>query len=295
VTRLLVDPFREPYMQRALIEILLLSGLAGVVSVYVLLRRLAFVGDAMTHTIFPGVAIAFVAGQSLFVGALAFGLLSAVLLTAATRIPRVDPDAALGVLLGAFFSVGVIVVSTTHSYTADLTALLFGRILNVDAREIVDTVFIAVLVLGVLAVLHKELVFRAFDPMGAEALGYRAAVLDLVLNALIALVVVAAVRAVGTVLVIALIVVPAATARLVTERLRSMLVVSVAVAAVCGYLGLAASYEASLHHGVRLGSGATIVIALTIAFTAVGGVSILRRRRSGSRSDHEEPPLAVAA
>src|SRR5213078_4230809 len=97
--------------------------------VYVLLRRLAFVGDAMTHTIFPGVAIAFVAGQSLFLGALAFGVLSAILLTGATRIPRVDADAALGVLLGAFFSVGVIVVSTTHSYTADLTALLFGRIL----------------------------------------------------------------------------------------------------------------------------------------------------------------------
>jgi manganese/iron transport system permease protein len=293
VTRLLVDPFREPYMQRALIEILALSALAGVVSVYVLLRRLAFVGDAMTHTIFPGVAIAFVAGQSLFVGALAFGLLSAVLLTAATRIPRVDADAALGVLLGAFFSVGVLVVSTTHSYTADLTALLFGRILNVDAREIVDTVVVAVLVLGVLAVLHKELVFRAFDPMGAEALGYRAAVLDLVVNAVVALVVVAAVRAVGTVLVIALIVVPAATARLVTERVRSMMIVSVAVSAICGYLGLAASYEASLHHGVRLGSGATIVIALTVAFVGVGGASVLRRRRS--RRSHDEPPLALAA
>ncbi|MCU1451170.1 MAG: ABC-type transporter, integral rane subunit [Acidimicrobiales bacterium] len=293
MTRLLVDPFREPYMQRALIEILVLSALAGVVSVYVLLRRLAFVGDAMTHTIFPGVAIAFVAGQSLFVGALAFGLLSAVLLTAATRIPRVDPDAALGVLLGAFFSVGVIVVSTTHSYTADLTALLFGRILNVDTREIVDTALIAVLVLGVLAVTHKELVFRAFDPIGAEALGYRAAVLDLVVNALVALVVVAAVRAVGTVLVIALIVVPGATARLVTERVRSMMVVSVAVSALCGYVGLAASYEASLHHGVRLGSGATIVIALTVAFTAVAGASVLRRRHS--RRVHEEPSVAVVA
>jgi manganese/iron transport system permease protein len=293
VTRLLVDPFREPYMQRALIEILVLSALAGVVSVYVLLRRLAFVGDAMTHTIFPGVAIAFVAGQSLFVGALAFGLLSAVLLTAATRIPRVDPDAALGVLLGAFFSVGVIVVSTTHSYTADLTALLFGRILNVDAREIVDTVLIALLVLAVLAVLHKELVFRAFDPMGAEALGYRTAMLDLVVNALVALVVVASVRAVGTVLVIALIVVPAATARLVTERVRSMMVVSVAVSALCGYIGLAASYEGSLHHGVRLGSGATIVIALTVAFTAAGGASVLRGRHS--RRVREEPAVPVAA
>jgi manganese/iron transport system permease protein len=293
VVRLLVDPFREPFMQRALLEILVLSAMAGVVSVYVLLRHMAFVGDAMTHTIFPGIAIAFVAGQSLFLGALAFGLLSAVLLTLATRIPRVDTDAALGVLLGAFFSIGVIVVSTAHSYTADLTALLFGRILNVDGREIVDTVVLTMLVLAVLAVCHKELVFLAFDPAGAEALGYRAVVLDLVLNAVVALVVVASVRAVGTVLVIALIVVPAATARLVTQRVRTMMVVSVAVSAVCGYVGLAASYEASLHHGVRLGSGATIVIALTLAFVVVGAAGTLARRHVRSASG-DRAPEAVA-
>jgi manganese/iron transport system permease protein len=279
----LLDPFRAPYMQRALVEILLLAVLTGVVSVHVVLRRLAFVGDALTHTIFPGIAIAFVLGQSLFLGALVAGVLSAVLLTAASRVRKVDTDAALGVLLGAFFSVGVIVVSTGRSYTSDLTALLFGRILTVDRQEIVDTAVLTVVVLLALAFLHKELVFRAFDPGGAEALGFRVVALDLVLNVLVALVVVAAVRAVGTVLVIALIVVPAATARLVTERVSSMLVVSVAISAVCGYLGLAASYEASLHHGVRLGSGATIVVALTLAFTVVGMTAAvargLRRRR----------------
>jgi manganese/iron transport system permease protein len=279
VTRLLVDPFREAFMQRALVEILVLSVLAGVVSVHVLLRRLAFVGDALTHTIFPGVAIAFVAGQSLFVGALAFAVLSAVLLTLADGIPRVDSDAALGVLVGAFFALGVVIVSTQRSYASDLTALLFGRILNVDGQEIVETAVIAVLVLVVLAVLHKELVLRAFDPAGAEAMGYRAVLLDLVLNLVIALVVVAAVRAVGTVLVIALLVVPAATARLVVDRIGAMLVVSVAVAVSCGYVGLAASYEASLHHGVRLGSGATVVVTLSAAFAlAAAGTAIVRRR-----------------
>jgi manganese/iron transport system permease protein len=197
------------------------------------------------------------------------------------------------VLLGAFFSIGVIVVSTAHSYTADLTALLFGRILNVDGREIVDKVVLTMLVLAVLAVCHKELVFLAFDPAGAEALGYRAVVLDLVLNAVVALVVVASVRAVGTVLVIALIVVPAATARLVTQRVRTMMVVSVAVSAVCGYVGLAASYEASLHHGVRLGSGATIVIALTLAFVVVGAAGTLARRHVRSASG-DRTPEAVA-
>jgi manganese/iron transport system permease protein len=266
MTRFLVDPFREPYMQRALVEMLLLAVLAGVVSVFVLLKRLAFVGDALTHTIFPGVAIAFVAGQSLFTGALAFGVLTAVLLTFATRIPRVDSDAALGVLVGTFFALGVVIVSTQRTYTSDLTALLFGRILTVDTGEIVETAIVAIAVLGVLAFLAKELVLRAFDPAGSEAMGYRAVVLDLVLNIAVALVVVAAVRSVGTVLVVALIVVPGAVARLVVDRVSSMVVVSVSVALVCGYVGLAASYEASLNHGVRLGSGATVVLALTLAF-----------------------------
>lgn len=279
VTRVLLDPFREPYMQRALVEILVLSVLAGVVSVYVLIRRLAFVGDALTHTIFPGVAIAFVAGESLFLGALVAGLLSAVLLTLATRIPRVDHDAALGVLVGAFFSLGVVVVSTQRSYTADLTALLFGGILTVDTAEIVQTVAVAAGVLLVLGVLHKELVLRAFDAVAAEAMGYRVVALDLVLNGLVALVVVAGVRAVGTVLVIALLVVPGAIARLVTDRIGPMIVTSVGGAALCGYLGLAASYEASLRHGVRLGSGATIVVALTIAFVLTATVAGLARRR----------------
>ncbi len=278
MVRLLVDPFRDAYMQRALVEILLLSGLAGVVSVYVLLRRLAFVGDALTHTIFPGVAIAFVAGQSLVLGALLAGLASAALLTAATRIPRIDHDAALGVLVGAFFSLGVIVVSTRSSYTADLTALLFGRILTVDTTEIAETAAIAAAVLVVLAMLHKELVLRAFDAVAAEAMGYRVFFLDLVVNALVALVVVAGVRAVGTVLVIALLVVPGAIARLVSERIGAMLVVSVAAAGLCGYLGLVASYEASLNHGVRLGSGSTVVVALTIAFILTAGAASLVRR-----------------
>lgn len=291
---LLFDPFREAYLQRALVEVLLLSALAGVVSVYVLLRRLAFVGDALTHTIFPGVAVAFVAGQSLFVGALVAGLASAVLLTWVTRIPTVDHDAALGVLVGALFSLGVVVVSTNRSYTADLTALLFGRILTVDVPEIVETAAVAGIVLGVLALLHKELVLRAFDPVAAAGMGYRVVLFDLALNVLVALVVVAGVRAVGTVLVIALLVVPGAIARLVSDRMGTMLVISVAAAGLCGYVGLVASYEASISYGVRLGSGATVVVALTLAFAGTAGVAGLVRRWRSGRPGRPAAPAADA-
>jgi len=278
VNELLVEPFRLPYMQRALLEVLLLGALAGVVGVFVVLRRLAFVSDALTHTIFPGVVIAHLLDRSLLLGALAFGVLTAVLLTGITSSRRVGADAALAILLTSFFSLGVVLVSRTRTYTADLTVFLFGRVLAVDRADLLQTLALAAVVAGTLWALRKELVLRAFDPDGAAAMGYRTAALDLVLNLLIALVVVAAVKAVGTVLVVALIVVPAAAARLLADRVATTVVLACAFGALGGWLGLAASYEVSVDHGVRLASGATIVVVLVAMFALAAAAAPLRRR-----------------
>ena len=291
--RLVLDPFSAPYMQRALVEVLLLGVVAGVCSVFVLLRRLAFASDALTHTIFPGAAIAFAIGASLFAGALVAGVLSAVALTVATRVLRTDDDAVLGVLLGSFFAVGVIVVSRSSSYTADLSALLFGRILAVDGNEILVTAVVAAVVLGALALFGKELVLRAFDPVGATALGYRPVLLDLLLNVAIALVVVAAVKAVGTVLVIALLVTPAATARLVCSRVGPMIWVSTGLCLLCGWAGLVLSYDLSLNHGLRIASGASVVVVLTAGFLVVAGAAAAVRawdRGGGPVAAPDEAP-----
>ncbi|HSR27147.1 MAG TPA: metal ABC transporter permease, partial [Actinomycetes bacterium] len=122
----LFEPFTIPYMQRALVEVLVLGALAGAVGVLVVLRRLAFVGDALTHTVFPGVVIAHLLGRSLLAGALVFGVLTAVLLTGLGSHRRVGNDAALAILLTSFFSVGVVLISRTPGFTADLTVFLFG-------------------------------------------------------------------------------------------------------------------------------------------------------------------------
>jgi len=279
VNELLVEPFRLPYMQRALLEVLLLGALAGVVGVFVVLRRLAFVSDALTHTIFPGVVIAHLLDRSLLLGALAFGVLTAVLLTGITSSSRrVGADAALAILLTSFFSLGVVLVSRTRTYTADLTVFLFGRVLAVDRADLLATLALAAVVGGTLWALRKELVLRAFDPDGAAAMGYRTAALDLVLNLLIALVVVAAVKAVGTVLVVALIIVPAAAARLLADRFATTTVLACALGALGGWLGLAVSYEVSVDHGVRLASGATIVVVLVAMFVLAAAAAPLRRR-----------------
>jgi manganese/iron transport system permease protein len=278
VTDLLIEPFRLPYMQRALVEVLLLGVLAGVVGVFVVLRRLAFVSDALTHTIFPGVVIAHLLDRSLLLGALGFGVLTAVLLTGITSSRRVGADAALAILLTSFFSLGVMLVSRTRTYTADLTVFLFGRVLAVDRVDLLQTLALAAVVGGTLWALRKELVLRAFDPDGAAAMGYRTAVLDLVLNLVIALVVVAAVKAVGTVLVVALIVVPAAAARLLADRVATTAVLAGALGALGGWLGLAASYEVSVDHGVRLAAGATIVVVLVVGFALAAAATPVRRR-----------------
>ena len=292
---LLFDPFASPFMARALIEALLLGVVGAVVSVFVVLRRLAFVSDALTHTVFPGVVLGYLVAQTdgIVWGALAFAVLSAVLLTALSANARVTEDASMAILLTGFFSLGVSLVSRRSSYTADLTAFLFGRILTVDRQQIVVTAVIGALVLGTLAVLGKELLLRAFDPQAAAALGYRVFVLDLVLNLLVALVVVAAVRAVGTVLVIALLVVPGAAARLVSDRLGVIVAVAVGIGALGGWLGLAASYEASVGHGLRLASGATVVLALVVLYALAAVLGALRP--AARRARREAVPAGVGA
>ncbi|HVX43520.1 MAG TPA: metal ABC transporter permease [Mycobacteriales bacterium] len=267
---LLVEPFREPFMERALIELLILGVLSGVVSAFVLIRHLAFVSDALTHTVFPGIVIGYVMGSAggVFWGALVAGVLTAVLLTALTRTPWVTDDSALAIVLTALFSVGVVLVSRRSSFTSDLDQFLFGQVLTVDRAQIVQTGIVAGVVLLTLAAFGKEFVLRAFDPQHAAAAGYRTGLLDLALNVLIALVVVAAARAVGTVLAIALLIVPAAVGRVISGRLSLIVCIGAVVSVLGGYLGLAVSYYASVTADVPLASGPAVVLVL-VAFYLV--------------------------
>jgi manganese/iron transport system permease protein len=282
VTGFLLDPFTSPFMQRALLEALLLGLVGAVVSVFVVLRRLAFVSDVLTHTVFPGVVIGFlVAGTGGIVwGALVFAVLSAVLLTVLSARARVTEDASMAIVLTGFFAFGVILVSRRSSFTTDLTAFLFGRILTVDRTQILVTAVLGAAVLLMLGLLGKELLLRAFDPAGAEARGYRVLVLDLVLNLAVALVVVAAVRAVGTVLVIALLVVPGAAGRLLSDRLAGITLAAIVTAGLAGWLGLVASWQASVNHGLRLASGATVVLVLVLLYGLAAGFSTIRKARA---------------
>lgn len=272
--------FSAAYMQRALLAVVVIGTVAGVIGVHVNLRHQAFFADALTHTVFPGVAVAFAWDRSLYLGAAVAGVISAVVFAALGRRSRVTDDAALAVILTSFFAVGVVVVSRQRGYTSDLVSLLFGQVLTVRASDVVTTAAIGALALGLVAIAHRALVFSAFDPDGAAAMGFGPGRLDLLLNIAVALVVVASLRAVGTVLVIAMLITPAAISRVLADRVTSSMVVSVVAAVLAGVAGLVISYVASVDHGVRLATGATIAVVLTVMFgLATAGTAVLRRVR----------------
>ncbi|WP_198414498.1 metal ABC transporter permease [Cryobacterium sp. Sr8] len=270
----LFDGFALPFMARALAVLAALSLVAGVVGVLVNLRGLEFISDGLTHAVFPGIAIGFVwSGQDgLFVGALIAALVASVALTLIAR-SKVPTDAAIAVVFTAMFSIGVVVVSRETNYAGQLEQLLFGRLLTVGPAEVVQTIAICGVALLVVALTLKEQVFRAFDHTGFSAAGYRPLLLDLLLNGAIALVVVAATSAVGTLLVLAVLIVPGAVARLLTSRLWLLFPVAAVFSGVAAWLGLALGYAASVDLGIELSSGATVVLVLVAGYA----VSLLAR------------------
>ncbi|MBG6059111.1 manganese/iron transport system permease protein [Cryobacterium sp. MP_M3] len=279
----LFDAFTLPFMARALVLLLVLSLVAGVVGVLVNLRGLEFISDGLTHAVFPGIAIGFVWGgrEGLFAGAMVAAVLTAVVLALIAR-RAVAIDAAIAIVFTAMFSIGVIVVSRETNYVGQLEQLLFGRLLTVSPAEVIQTVVICAVALVIVAVTLKEQVFRAFDRTGFAAVGFHPLLLDVLLNVAIALVVVAASSAVGTLLVLAVLIVPGAVARLATNRLWLLFPIAATVAAVGAWLGLTIGYAASVSAGIDLPSGATVVLVLVAAYflALVGRLAVDRLTRA---------------
>jgi manganese/iron transport system permease protein len=274
------------FMQRASVEILVLAVLCGVVGTVVQMRRQSFLVDALGHTMFPGIAAAFFLDGSLLVGALVAAVLSTLMFTGLASVRRADENAVLALVVSTFFAAGVVLVSRRPTFQGDLTRLLYGRLLTVDRATIVQTAILTGVVLVTLKLTAKEIVFRSFDPEAARAAGYRIMAIDAVVNACTALAIVACVRAVGTALAVALLITPAATARLVGGRLASTMTIATACIAVAGLAGLAISYQLSVSHDLRVEAGPTIVTLLTALFVVAAAA---RRFRTGRRSPAVTP------
>ena len=256
VVEWLSAPFRFNFMQTALMAAVLVGLSCASIGVYVVLRRMAFIGDALAHTILPGVVIAYLNQMSLSIGALAAGLLTALGIGWLSRRNAIREDTAIGVVFTGMFALGILLMSTTRSFR-DFTHILFGNILGVTQSDVVLIAIIAGLVLAALFLFHKELELTSFDPVHAEVIGLKTAQLRYLLLFLLALTVVSSIQVVGVVMTTAMLITPAATASLLTSRLWRMMGIAAVVAVLSGIVGLYASFYANVS------SGAAIVLACT--------------------------------
>jgi manganese/iron transport system permease protein len=266
--------------EEAVLQVVVAGVVCGVVGVHVVLRRLAFLAMGLTHACFPGLVIASLIGINLVVGSLAFSLLvvgAIVLLGAADRM---ETSSAIGVALSGGFALGALLVSASGGFSQDLTAYLVGSLATVSPTDVAVSAGAAALVLAALAAFHKELVLATFDPAGLVALGYPALALDLLLMGAVAITVVTALPAVGVILAVALLVSPAATARLWTERVGTAMALAAAIGVGSGLLGLWISMRAGTSSGatVALVAGAAMALSALLSPTH-GAVASLRHKR----------------
>ena len=248
------------FLPKALLVAVMSSIVCGVVGCYVVLRGMAFIGDAVAHAVFPGLAIAFAVSGNLILGGTLAGVATAVLVAVFSQNRRLREDSVIGIFFVAAFALGIVVISRAPGYAGSLQQFLFGSITGIPDEDLYTVAVTGVLVLGAVFLLHKEFVAVTIDREMARATGLRVFWLDIVLYVLVTLAVVISVQTIGNILVLALLVTPAATARLLTDRLAAMMLLAPAIGGLCALAGLYVSWSWDFP------TGGTIVLVLTAVF-----------------------------
>lgn len=256
----LLDPFQYEFMLRALLASLFVGIVSAVLSCYLVVKRWSLLGDAISHAVLPGVAIAFLLHISFFIGALFTGILTALGIGAVTKYSKLKEDTAIGVLFTTVFAFGILLMSLIRAKSIDLYHILFGNVLGVSTTDLIITASTGAIVLLVIFLLFKELLLQAFDPVMAAAIGLPTAVLHYVLMFLLSLTIVASLQTVGIVLVIAMLVTPGATAYLLAKRLPTMMLIAAGIGLFSAIAGLYLSFY------LNVASGATMVLVAGMLF-----------------------------
>ncbi len=259
----LFEPLGSAFFVRALLAAALVGTVCAVVGTYVVLKGIAFIGDAISHAAFPGVVAAFMLGLPYYLGATIAAVGTSLAIGVVTRRARIRTDTAIGVLFAGTFALGVFLYSTIDGYVADLFSFLFGQLLSTSVDDLVALAVLGGIVLATVAVLWKELLYSTFDPLGAAASGLKVGWLETLFLTLVALTIVISLQAIGIILVVAMLVTPAATAQLLTVRFGRMMASAVVLAVGASVAGLYLSYW------LDVASGATIVLVQTGIFLGV--------------------------
>jgi manganese/iron transport system permease protein len=286
----ITDPMTYGFMQRGLVASVLVGIVCAVMGTFVVLKGLAFIGDAVSHATFPGLVIAYLVGAPLYVGGAIAAVATALAIGFVSRRGQLRFDTSVGVLFAGTFAFGVLLFSTIKNYVADLLGYLLGNVLGISAGDLVQLVILSAVVLAIVLLVRKELLYATFDPLGAAASGLPVAGLEYLLLALLGVTIVVSIQAVGIIMVVAMLVTPPATAQLLVLRFGQMMAVAVAIAAASAVAGLYLSFY------LNLASGASIVLVETLVFGAALVLSprtgLLGRRRRQQASLVPQPPAA---
>jgi manganese/iron transport system permease protein len=256
----LTEPMTYGFMQRGLVAALLVGVVCAVMGTFVVLKGLAFIGDAVSHAAFPGLVIAYIIGAPLYIGGAVAAVATALAIGLVTRRSRLRFDTSVGVLFAGTFAFGVMLFSTIKGYVTDLLGYLLGNVLGIGVGDLIQVAVLGAIVLVIVLLIRKELLFATFDPLGAAASGLPVAGLEYLLLALLGVTIVVSIQAVGIIMVVAMLVTPAATAQLLVVRFNQMISVAIAIAAVSAVVGLYLSFY------LNLASGASIVLVETLFF-----------------------------
>ncbi|EDN9856284.1 iron chelate uptake ABC transporter family permease subunit [Listeria monocytogenes] len=265
------------FLQKALITSVTVGIVSGVIGSFIILRGMSLMGDAISHAVLPGVAISYMMGINFFIGAATFGIAAALGIGFVNQKSRIKNDTAIGIVFSVFFALGIILISFAKSST-DLYHILFGNVLAVRSSDMWMTIIIAIIVISLVALFYKEFLVSSFDPVMAEAYGLNVKFLHYFLMLLLTLVTVSALQTVGIILVVAMLITPAATAYLLTNKLSKMIVLASTFGAVSAIIGLYFSYIFNLASGAAMVLVATIIFFIAFLFAPKQGLLFSKKR-----------------
>jgi len=272
---LIAEPLSYAFMLRGMLAALMVGIVCATVGTYVVLRGMAFFGDALAHAILPGMAVGYLIGggrsEPLFWGALLAAVLSAVGIGTISKSTNLREDTAIGIVFAGMFALGIALISSVRNYTVDLAHFLFGDVLGVSNSDLILIAVLGFAIMLAVVFFYKEFLVLSFDPLLAATLRLPARFLEYLLLILIALAIVVSLQTVGVALMVAILITPAATAYLLTRRLPFMMLISALIACVSGVVGLYLSYYMSIS------SGAAIVLTCTAIFILAWAGQTIRR------------------
>ncbi len=271
------DPWTLEFMRRGLIAAVAVSAIAAVIGSFVILKGMAFIGDALPHASFGGIAVAFVLGGNLYLGGAIAAVLTAILIGFISRRASIKYDTAIGILFVGAFAAGFLIISRQTNYTPDLFSFVFGNVLGISWTDVWTTTITAAVILLLVVLFYKEILFVAYDPSMAAAAGLPVAAAQYGLLALIGVTTVIGLQTVGIVLVVALLITPAATAQLLTRRLPPMMAVGAVVGALSSFVGLYIAYYADVSPSAAIVLTATGFFFLAFLFAPRRGLLWQRR------------------